>query len=129
MLQANLGIQMRLLVKILCAAGSALILAPCWWLRRLVLQDVLDLCQDLRRELRQNLNGLQIILQLLHARSAEDDGARMRRSSNPSQGKVSNGAAEFFLGKLAQFLNLLDFSETLLLFQAANSILEEVRMS
>ena len=60
----------------------------------LVLQDFVDLRQDLRRELRQDLDSLEIFDDLLRLRGAEDDRGGVGVTRNPSEGEGSGGSPQ-----------------------------------
>ncbi len=63
--------------------------------RGFVVQDLLDLLEDLRGELRDNLQRLEVVNDLLGLRRAEDDGARVRFNCQPGQREMVNLASEF----------------------------------
>ena len=60
----------------------------------LVLQDLVDLRQDVRRELRQDLDSLEVFDDLLRLRSAENDRGGVGVARNPSEGEGSSGGPQ-----------------------------------
>lgn len=63
--------------------------------RRLVLNNRLDLLQDFWRELRDDIDGLQVIQNLFGTGSAKDDSASVWISGYPRQRQMCNFAVEF----------------------------------
>lgn len=72
---------------------------------RLVLQDPVDLFQDLWRELGDDVEGLQVVDDLLRLRGTEDDSARVRVRREPRQGEVRYRAAQLCVCPLSMTLS------------------------
>lgn len=62
--------------------------------RGLVAQDRVDLVEDVGRELREDLERLEVIEHLLGLRRAEDDGARRREARDPRERELRGRAPE-----------------------------------
>lgn len=62
---------------------------------RLRLQDLVDLLQHLRCQLRNDQESLQILRDLCGSGSSKDDGRSVGFDGNPCEGKVSDSASQF----------------------------------
>ena len=62
---------------------------------RFVIQNLLDLVQDFRSQLRENLERFEVIDDLLGPRSAQDDSASVGLLGYPGEGEVMQLATEF----------------------------------
>lgn len=63
-----------------------------------VAQDLLDLREHVWRQLRDDIERLQVIDDLLGPRRAEDNGARVRVDRDPRESKMGHRAAELWNG-------------------------------
>lgn len=77
-------------------------------LRRLVIQDLLNLLHNLRRQLGDDRNGTHVILNLLDLSRTEDYGANVGVLGAPRQAELGGVAAETFrdLGEATDFFDL-----------------------
>lgn len=94
-------------------------------LRRFVIEDLLNLLDHIRRELLEQLDGLDVILDLLDLGGAEDDGADVGVLEGPGEGQRRGGGAEA-LGDRRQLLHLLDLGLALGRRERLDGALEEV---
>lgn len=91
----------------------------------LVVQHGLDLLLDLRGELVQQRQGLDVVVDLLDLCGAEDDGADVGVAGGPGEGELRRVAAQL-LGDLGELLDLLDLGLAFLRLQAVDRVREEL---
>lgn len=91
----------------------------------LVIQHGLDLLLDLRGDLVQQRQGLDVVVDLLDLGGAEDDGTDVGVARRPGEGELRRVAAQL-LGDLGELLDLLDLGLALVRLQALDRVLEEV---
>lgn len=91
----------------------------------LVIQHRLDLLLDLRGELVQQRQGLDVVVDLLDLCGAEDDGADVGVAGGPGEGELRRVAAQL-LGDLGELLDLLDLGLALVRLQAVDRVREEL---
>ena len=94
------------------------------WLSWLVAEDALDLFKDGGGELLSDLDGLDVILDLLNLSGAENNGADIGVLEGPGEGKGGSVGAEAF-GNGGQLLNLLDLGLALGSLKCLDSVLKE----
>lgn len=91
----------------------------------LVVQHRLDLLLDLGRQLVQQGQRLDVVVDLVDLCGAEDDGADVGVAGGPGEGELRGVAAEL-LGDLGELLDLLDLGLALVRLQALDRVLEEL---
>lgn len=91
----------------------------------LVVQHGLDLLLDLGRQLVQQGQRLDVVVDLLDLGGAQDDGADVGVAGGPGEGELRRVAAQP-LGDLGQLLDLLDLGLALVRLQALDRVLEEL---
>lgn len=91
----------------------------------LVIQHRLDLLLDLGRQLVQQGQRLDVVVDLVDLGGAEDDGADVGVAGGPGEGQLRRVAAQL-LGDLGELLDLLDLGLALVRLQALDRVLEEL---
>lgn len=94
------------------------------WGGRLVVKDLLDLIQDLWRELGQELQGLAVLGNLLGLGGTEDDSADILVLDAPGDAERRDGAAQA-LGDVCKLAYLGDLLLALLFLECLDSALKE----